>query len=71
MTSAYDHLMKILIIGDTSSSKRKLLGKYLQDKELTDTTTLGEKRREGGKLGGSRRKGVGREEEEQWSVRRK
>ena len=40
-TSAYDHLMKILIIGDSGSNKRRLLGKYLQDEELTDTTTLG------------------------------
>lgn len=42
VTNAYDHLMKILIIGDTSSNKRRLLGKYLRDEELTDTTTLGE-----------------------------
>lgn len=48
VTSAYDHLMKILIIGDTSSNKRKLLGRYLRDHELTDTTTLGEERRKGG-----------------------
>jgi hypothetical protein len=40
-TNAYDHLMKILIIGDSGSNKRRLLGKYLQDEELTDTTTLG------------------------------
>lgn len=40
--NAYDHLMKILIIGDSGSNKRKLLGKYLRDEELnTDTTTLG------------------------------
>ncbi len=39
--NAYDHLMKILIIGDSGSNKRQLLGKYLQDDELTDTTTLG------------------------------
>ena len=51
-TSAYDHLMKILIIGDTSSSKRKLLGRYLRDKELTDTTTLGEERGNGWKRNG-------------------
>lgn len=41
-TNAYDHLMKILIIGDSGSSKRRLLAKYLRDEELTDTTTLGE-----------------------------
>ena len=40
-TNAYDHLMKILITGDSGSNKRQLLGKYLQDDELTDTTTLG------------------------------
>lgn len=40
-TNAYDHLMKILIIGDSGSNKRRLLGKYLRDDELTDTTTLG------------------------------
>lgn len=40
-TNAYDHLMKILIIGDSGSNKRRLLGKYLNDEELTDTTTLG------------------------------
>lgn len=41
-TNAYDHLMKILIIGDSGSNKRQLLGKYLGDEELnTDTTTLG------------------------------
>jgi len=38
----YDHLMKILLIGDSSSKKRKLLGKYLRDEDLDDTTTLGE-----------------------------
>lgn len=37
----YDHLMKLLIIGDSGSHKRRLLGKYLRDDELTDTTTLG------------------------------
>ena len=42
VTSAYDHLMKILILGDPSSNKRRLLGKYLRDDELTDTTTLGD-----------------------------
>ena len=41
-TNAYDHLMKILIIGDSGSNKRRILGKYLRDDELTDTTTLGE-----------------------------
>ena len=46
--TAYDHLMKILIIGDTGSSKRKLLGVYLRDKDLTDTTTLGEQKEVGG-----------------------
>ena len=40
-TNAYDHLMKILIIGDSGSNKRRLLAKYLQDEDLTDTTTLG------------------------------
>lgn len=33
--------MKILIIGDSGSNKRRLLGKYLRDDDLTDTTTLG------------------------------
>ena len=41
-TNAYDHLMKILIIGDSGSNKRRVLSKYLRDEELTDTTTLGE-----------------------------
>ena len=40
-TSAYDHLIKLLMIGDSDSNKRRLLGKYLRDEELTDTTTLG------------------------------
>ena len=41
-TSAYDHLLKILLIGDIDSNKRELLKTYIGDQELSDTTTLGE-----------------------------
>lgn len=40
-TSAYDHLLKILIIGDAGTSKRALLKKYIGDEDISDTTTLG------------------------------
>ena len=40
-TSAYDHLLKILLIGDAGSGKRLLLQKYIGDEEMSDTTTLG------------------------------
>ena len=40
-TSAYDHLLKILLIGDASSNKRSLLRTYLEDQDISDTTTLG------------------------------
>ena len=40
-TSAYDHLLKILLIGDAGSNKRVLLRKYIGDTEMSDTTTLG------------------------------
>ena len=42
-TSAYDHLLKILLIGDTGSNKRALLRTYLDDQEIGErsTTTLG------------------------------
>lgn len=41
-TTAYDHLLKILIVGDRGSNKRTLLSKYIGDAEMSDTTTLGE-----------------------------
>lgn len=43
-TSAYDYLLKILIIGDTSSNKRVLLGTYLEDCEHEErsSSTLGD-----------------------------
>ncbi len=40
--SAYDHLLKILLIGDAGSGKRALMQKYIGDEEMSDTTTLGE-----------------------------
>ena len=42
-TTAYDHLLKILLVGDTNSNKRALLGAYLEDLELEqkNTSTLG------------------------------
>lgn len=40
-TSAYDHLLKILLIGDLDSNKRELLKMYIGDQDLSDTTTLG------------------------------
>lgn len=40
-TSAYDHLLKILLIGDSSSNKRTLLKTYIGDLDISDTTTLG------------------------------
>ena len=47
-TSAYDHLLKILVIGDVNSNKRALLRRYIGEQELSDNTTLGEGvRREG------------------------
>ena len=41
-TSAYDHLIKILLVGDAGTNKRALLGKYISDEDLSDNTTLGE-----------------------------
>ena len=43
-TNAYDHLLKILLVGDTSSNKSTLLRAYLQDSDddQRGTTTLGE-----------------------------
>ena len=43
-TSAYDHLLKILLVGDTKSNKKALLRTYLEDMEAEQgsTTTLGE-----------------------------
>ena len=44
-TNAYDHLLKILLVGDTSSNKSTLLRAYLEDTDEEDqrgTTTLGE-----------------------------
>ncbi len=41
-TSAYEHLLKILLIGDNGSGKRTLLQKYIGDEDMSDTTTLGE-----------------------------
>ena len=42
-TSAYDHLLKILLVGDTSSNKSTLLRAYLEDTDSDQrgTTTLG------------------------------
>ena len=40
-TTAYDHLLKILVVGDRGSNKRTLLRKYIGDTEMSDTTTLG------------------------------
>ena len=41
-TSAYDHLIKILLVGDAGTNKRALLAKYIGDEDLSDATTLGE-----------------------------
>jgi hypothetical protein len=43
-TNAYDHLLKILLVGDTSSNKSTLLRAYLDDsdEDQRGTTTLGE-----------------------------
>lgn len=42
-TSAYDHLLKILLVGDAKSNKRLLLGTYLEEAEMDQKsiTTLG------------------------------
>ena len=42
-TNAYDYLLKILLVGDTKSNKKALLGTYLEDvgAEQRSTTTLG------------------------------
>ena len=41
-TNAYDHLLKILLVGDTSSNKRALLRTYLEDSATEEgTTTMG------------------------------
>ena len=40
-TTAYDHLLKILVVGDRGSNKRALLRKYIGDTEMSETTTLG------------------------------
>ena len=41
-TGSYDHLLKILLIGDQGSNKRALLKNYIGDEDMSDTTTLGE-----------------------------
>jgi hypothetical protein len=41
-TSAYDHLIKILLVGDAGTNKRALLAKYIGEEDLSDATTLGE-----------------------------
>ncbi len=40
-TVPYDHLLKILLIGDIGSDKRQLLHTYMGEEEYSDTTTLG------------------------------
>lgn len=40
-TVPYDHLLKILLIGDMGSDKRRLLQTYMGEEEFSDTTTLG------------------------------
>ena len=43
-TSAYDHLLKILLVGETKSNKKAMLGTYLEDVEAEQrSTTLGER----------------------------
>ena len=43
-TSAYDHLLKILLVGETKSNKKAMLGTYLEDAEAEQrSTTLGER----------------------------
>ncbi len=41
-TVPYDHLLKILVIGDVGSDKRRLLQTYMGLEDYSDTTTLGE-----------------------------
>ena len=41
-TVAYEHLLKILLIGDMGSNKRQLLHTYVGEEDMSDTTTLGE-----------------------------
>ena len=41
-TVAYEHLLKILLIGDMGSNKRQLLHTYMGEEDMSDTTTLGE-----------------------------
>ena len=41
-TSAYDHLIKILLVGDAGTNKRELLARYIGNEDLSDNTTLGE-----------------------------
>ena len=43
-TNAYDHLIKILLVGDTGSNKSTLLRAYLDDSGVgqSGTTTLGQ-----------------------------
>lgn len=44
-TNAYDHLLKILLVGDTNSKKSTLLQAYLDNSSRQDksgTSTLGE-----------------------------
>ncbi len=40
-TIPYDNLLKILLIGDIGSEKRRLLQTYMGEEEFSDTTTLG------------------------------
>ena len=44
VNTTYDYLLKILLVGETSSNKRALLGMYLADTEVEQksTGTLGE-----------------------------
>ena len=43
-TVAYDHLLKLLLVGDAGTNKRALLANYIGDEDMSDTTTLGEDR---------------------------
>ena len=43
-TVAYDHLLKLLLVGDAGTNKRALLANYIGDEDMSDTTTLGEER---------------------------
>ena len=52
-TNAYDHLLKILLVGDAKSNKRVLLGTYLEEAEIDQKslTTLGMEEVRGGHQG--------------------